>query len=181
MPRIILSIIFLLLASAAFACGKERWPVKVGTDRDAVKVDVTPQSSNIAALATLHAPPHPLSRKNSRFAIEFKTYEISGVLTLIKKEADEDYHLVITDPDDDEATMIVESPSPNCARGSVFLDQIKAVRKVIDGKLAPVRGKKHPNVAVTAMGVAFFDPIHGQEGVAENGIELHPLLGIVFK
>jgi hypothetical protein len=26
-------------------------------------------------------------------------------------------------------------------------------------------------------GVAFFDPIHGQDGVAPNGIELHPILG----
>src|SRR5216684_8666683 len=158
MPRIILSIIFLLLASAAFACGKERWPVKVGTDRDAVKVDVTPQSSNIAALATLHAPPHPLSRKNSRFAIEFKTYEISGVLTLIKKEADDDYHLVISDPDDDEATMIVESPAPSCARGSSFLDQIKIVRAAIEGRFGAARKKQHPNVPVTAVGIAFFDP-----------------------
>lgn len=28
----------------------------------------------------------------------------------------------------------------------------------------------------TIVGVAFFDPIHGQGGVAQNGIELHPVL-----
>jgi hypothetical protein len=38
-----------------------------------------------------------------------------------------------------------------------------------------------PNVPVSVTGVAFFDTLHGQEGVAKNGIELHPLLAIAFK
>jgi hypothetical protein len=29
-------------------------------------------------------------------------------------------------------------------------------------------------------GVGFFDKIHGQTGVARNGIELHPVLSIAF-
>jgi hypothetical protein len=29
-------------------------------------------------------------------------------------------------------------------------------------------------------GVGFFDRIHGQTGIAPNGIELHPILGICF-
>ena len=29
---------------------------------------------------------------------------------------------------------------------------------------------------VTLTGVGYFDPIHGQSGVAPNGIELHPVL-----
>lgn len=33
---------------------------------------------------------------------------------------------------------------------------------------------------VTITGVGFFDRNHGQEGVASNGIELHPILDIVF-
>jgi hypothetical protein len=31
---------------------------------------------------------------------------------------------------------------------------------------------------VSITGVAFFDKFHGQKGVAPNGIELHPVLGI---
>jgi hypothetical protein len=31
------------------------------------------------------------------------------------------------------------------------------------------------------MGVGFYDPLHGQEGVAPNGIELHPILEISFE
>ena len=34
---------------------------------------------------------------------------------------------------------------------------------------------------VTVTGIAFFDPLHGQEGVAPNGIELHPVLMIDFQ
>jgi hypothetical protein len=29
-------------------------------------------------------------------------------------------------------------------------------------------------------GIPFFDPFHGQEGIAYNGIELHPILAIQF-
>jgi hypothetical protein len=34
---------------------------------------------------------------------------------------------------------------------------------------------------VTVTGVGFFDRIHGQTGVAPNGIELHPVLDIQFQ
>jgi hypothetical protein len=37
------------------------------------------------------------------------------------------------------------------------------------------------NLPVTVTGVAFFDTLHGQEGVAPNGIELHPILVITFQ
>jgi hypothetical protein len=37
------------------------------------------------------------------------------------------------------------------------------------------------NVRVTVTGVAFFDILHGQEGVASNGVELHPILAIEFR
>jgi hypothetical protein len=35
-------------------------------------------------------------------------------------------------------------------------------------------------VPVTITGVAFFDKLHGQTGVAPNGIELHPVLSITI-
>ena len=36
------------------------------------------------------------------------------------------------------------------------------------------------NVPVQVTGVLFFDFLHGQTGVAPNGIELHPILQITF-
>jgi hypothetical protein len=66
------------------------------------------------------------------------------------------------------------------AGGSPFVQQITDVRKALDQKFGSFK-RKTPNVPVTMTGIAFFDPIHGQEGVAPNGIELHPLLGISFQ
>ena len=37
------------------------------------------------------------------------------------------------------------------------------------------------SVPVTVTDVGFFDVLHGQEGVARNGIELHPVLMIDFQ
>jgi len=56
------------------------------------------------------------------------------------------------------------------------------VRAKIDTHFGgPITRKTRPqNLRVSVTGVGFFDPIHGQEGVATNGIELHPILDIVF-
>jgi hypothetical protein len=42
------------------------------------------------------------------------------------------------------------------------------------------RKRRAADEPVTLFGVGFFDVIHGQRGVAPNGIELHPVLGICF-
>jgi hypothetical protein len=42
------------------------------------------------------------------------------------------------------------------------------------------RKRKAADERGSIVGVGFFDVIHGQRGVAPNGIELHPVLGICF-
>jgi hypothetical protein len=183
MGRGILSVGILFASiSLAWGCGTERWAVKTGTDNDAARVNTMfAQTSTVAQLNAITAPSKPNSRASSRFApTELQTFTVSGVLTVIKQEKDEDYHLVIVDANDPNQSMIVESPNPDCANGSVFSQQIGHVRNAIDQQFGSVRGKQHPNLHVTVTGVAFFDPIHGQEGVADNGIELHPVLSIQF-
>jgi hypothetical protein len=175
-------VVFFTSVSIALACGTERWAVKIGTDRDADKVNMTAEDTTIAELSDLRPPPSPNTRSTTRFMpAEFKTFRIKGILTLIKKETDEDYHIVVQAEGDKEGTMIVESPDPKCAKGSQFLDQIKQVRKTIDDQFGPIKRRQRPNIPVTVMGVGFYDPIHGQEGVAPNGIELHPILEISFE
>jgi hypothetical protein len=143
MRRITLAIFIVFCSlSIALACGIERWPVKTGADRDAGKVSTDPQTATISELTDLRAPPNPNSRKSSRFPAELKTYQIKGILTLIKKEADEDYHIVIAEPGDEELTMIVESVAPGCTEGSRFTEEIKNVRKAIDQKFGSVSKKK---------------------------------------
>ena len=177
------TVAFVLTTSLALACGTERWAVKTGADRDASAVNLTPETTTIAALSDLHAPPKPNTRATSRFSpTEFKTFAISGIIVGIKKETDEDYHIVLQAPDDVEGTMVIESVSPNCTDRSLFTQQIKDVRQAIDQKVKGISGKmKKLNLPVTVTGIGFFDPIHGQTGVAPNGIELHPILGIEFK
>jgi hypothetical protein len=123
-----------------------------------------------------------------RFApTELTTFQVKGILRVIKRETDQDYHLVITDPTNPRITMIVESPDPQCASGSRFLDQITLVRTALDRTLQLDRVfslenlRSEISVPVTVTGVAFFDVLHGQEGVAPNGIELHPIMMIDFQ
>jgi hypothetical protein len=79
---------------AALACGTERWPAKVGTDRDARKVANLPQATTIEQLISIAAPAHPETRRSARFApTELTTFQIKGVLKIIKKKADQDYIL----------------------------------------------------------------------------------------
>ena len=77
--------------------------------------------------------------------------------------------------------MVIESVSPSCTDGSLFTQEIETVRQTIDKKIKGISGKmKKLNLQVTVTGIGFFDPIHGQTGVAPNGIELHPILEITF-
>jgi hypothetical protein len=172
---------WLLLCTTVWACGRERWPVKVATDADAQRIVAAPEPSNIALLSQILAPLHPENRRDSRYApTELKTFEVTGSLIVIKPEDDQDYHIVVQDQRG--RTMIVESPHPDCATRSRFEQEIKAVREKIDAHFGgPIMRRIRPqNLRVSVTGVGFFDRIHGQTGVATNGIELHPILEIVF-
>jgi hypothetical protein len=143
MRRAVLAAIALVASvSAAAACGAERWSVKVGTDRDAGKVATLSEATTIAELASVAAPARPGARRSSRFApTELKTFQVTGTLTLVKKEVDEDYHIVIADPANPRITMIVEAPEPRCASGGPFLDKISIVRQTLNRKFGDIGAK----------------------------------------
>ena len=172
---------FLASTSLALACGTERWAVKTGTDSEAGQVNMTAQPATVAALNSLTAPVDPNARPDTRYApTELTVFTVSAILRVIKREKDQDYHLVIADPQTGD-TMIVEAPDPNCAIDSRFGADIAQVRQEIEMQFqGQIRGRHEVNTPVDVTGVAFFDPIHGQEGVAANGIELHPILSIAF-
>jgi len=171
-------LLLLLLPTLAFGCGKERAAVKNGTDKDAHRVVFAPVHTNVQTLGLMPIPGHHNPLTPSRLPEELETATVSGIMTLIKLEKDEDYHIVISDGN---KTMIVEAPHPHCAKGSVFALQIAQVRKAIDAHFGgAIHGRHITNIPVTVTGVLFFDYLHGQEGVAKNGIELHPILGIKF-
>jgi hypothetical protein len=163
----------------ASGCGVERWAIKTLTDPGANQVNLTPQESSIADLVAIAPPVSPTDRVGPT---ETTTFRITGTLIFVAKEADGDYHLAIEDAKAN--TMIAEIPNPSCASGSVVLNQITEARKAFEAKFG-VPGQypnppSKPNVPVTLTGVGFFDKLHGQTGVAPNGIELHPVLSISF-
>ncbi|MGE5134460.1 MAG: putative Ig domain-containing protein [Gemmatimonadota bacterium] len=165
--------------SSTGSCGVERWSVKTGTDADAGKINL--QSTTPTTIAALRALPAPSSLPSSnRIApTETTVYQVQATLTEYKLEADSDYHLVIADASGN--TMIAEIPDPACVgSSSPLLSSIEKARSEFDAKYTPTGTFQAANVPVTVTGVGFFDFLHGQTGVAPNGIELHAVLDIQF-
>ena len=161
------------------ACGVERWSVKTGTDPQAPSVDLTTYISS--TIYNFHQSTRPSSLpSNGRVAPRETTqYRLSGTLIKYVREADSDYHLVIRDSSG--RTMIVELPASNCVGvGSPFGPGIARARQQFDARFTATTSMKTTSTAVTLKGVGFWDYIHGQTGVAPNGIELHPVLDLTF-
>jgi len=159
----------------AATCGVERQTVKTGEDPDADKVNQTVVKTTIAELDALGAPVMPTARVAP---VEETVYQLTATLLGFKQESDSDYHLVLKDASGQ--TMIVEIPAPNCVTGGPFKGPIGIARSAFDARFHPGRGFQSASVMVTITGVGFFDRIHGQTGVAPNGIELHPVLTVAF-
>ncbi|WP_329048210.1 putative Ig domain-containing protein [Amycolatopsis sp. NBC_01488] len=166
-------------AATAASCGVERWSVKTGTDADASKI--TLQSTTSSTIAALTALPKPatLPANNRIQPTETTVYRLQGTLTQYKLESDSDYHLVLADGSGH--TMITEIPDPACVgSSSALLTSIQKARGEFNAKYTPTGSFQTANVPVTVTGVGFFDFLHGQTGVAPNGIELHAVLDIQF-
>ena len=159
-------------------CGIERWAVKTGTDADAGQVSLAPVPTTVAQMDSLQAPASP-PNANRVAPTELTDFTIHATLTGFKLEADHDYHLVIGDG---SKTMIVEIPDPGCVgSGSPFRPQISQARAQFDSHYVVTASFQSVSVTVTVTGIGFFDRIHGQTGVAPNGVELHPVLNIAFQ
>ena len=163
-------------------CGVERWSVKTGTDPDASLVDLNnPTPTTIAFLRSFAAPADPPGPPlNARVApAETTVWVVNATMTLYKKETDVDYHIVIQDLAGN--TMVTEIPCPCCVgAGSPFAAGVANAREEFDAKLTATAFFQSVSLPVQITGVGFFDFIHGQTGVAPNGIELHPILDIKF-
>jgi hypothetical protein len=163
-------------------CGVERWAVKTGTDPNAGLVKLlNPVRTTINAMRALTAPTlNPNPPYDPRFSpTEFTVFVINGMITAYKLEDDVDYHIVLQDPVGN--TMITEIPSPACdGSTSPFDAAVAAVRAKFDARLNATDSFQIANLPVQMTGVGFFDFLHGQTGVAPNGIELHPILDMTF-
>jgi hypothetical protein len=168
-------------------CGTERWAVKVGDDPTVSLVDLTipPTPTTIQALRAVAAP-FPLNPNppyDPRFTgfggVETTAWILNATMTAYKKETDVDYHIVIADT---SGTMIAEIPEPDCASdASPFRPAILKARQTFDSQLTATPDFQNVSLPVRLTGVGFFDFLHGQNGVAPNGVELHPVLDVIFQ
>jgi hypothetical protein len=171
-------------------CGEERWDVKTLTDTpEASAVDLAHwKTTTIEKLRRLNEqgkrssgqPPKDLKKTTPRMPpVETTVYSVTALLMSMKREKDKDIHLVIADPKVG-GSMIVEFPADDCTVGASAAARAKmqGARKDVASACGGEPGKSVVTLTgkATIRGVGFFDLIHGQGGVAPNGIELHPVL-----
>jgi hypothetical protein len=171
-------VMFFFAASLHAQCGVERWSVKTGTDPQASSVNLSSYISSTIYNFQQSTRPASLPANGRVAPRETTQYQVSGTLTKYKRETDSDYHLVIQDGSG--RTMIIEIPSPNCVGSGPFVSGIRNARAQFDAKLTATSSFKTVTAPVTIKGVGFWDFLHGQTGVAPNGIEVHPVLNIAF-
>jgi hypothetical protein len=159
-------------------CGVERWSVKTGTDADAALVGLSPQSTTIATMRSWPAPA-AIPTNNRVSPYETTVWTVNATLVEYKLEDDSDYHIVIKD--DAGNTMVTEIPYSGCV-GSVspFAASIANARAKFDAAFTATGTFQFANVPVQITGPGMFDFLHGQTGVAPNGIEIHPILDITI-
>ena len=162
---------------AATKPGVERWPVKTGQDPDAGLVGknvidgadlgegIVP--ATVEELIAINRPPDmrpatsifPAYQSKRRETVEVTVWQVEGEITVVKLEADGDYHLVITGSGTGD-TMIAEVPTPTTQfiGNSPWTDNIKTARAVIDDTFVkqlnpqdfvPVGGQLVPREAVS--------------------------------
>jgi hypothetical protein len=177
---LVVALLALSLAGSLYAqCGVERWTIKTGTDSGASSVALGSWVSSTIYNMLQSAHPASLPATTRISPRETTQYSLSGTLIKYAKESDSDYHLVIKDSAG--RTMIIEIPAPNCVGGgSPFGPGISNARHQFDAKFTATSSFKTTSTAVTVRGVGFWDFLHGQTGVAPNGIEIHPVLNITF-
>ena len=169
----------LLPAAVNAQCNSERWSIKTGTDSGASSINLnSPTSTTIANLTAIPAPAS-IPEDQRIQPTETTLWTLSATLVKFIHAYDADYHIVFMDSAG--RTMIAEIPDPNCVGpGSPFAAGIAHARAQFDAKFTATEDFQTVNVPVQITGVGFFDYQEGQEGVAPNAIELHPIIDIVF-
>jgi hypothetical protein len=177
---VVCALFFVVSAAHVSAqCNSERWSVKTGTDQDVSQVNLNQKTSTTIQNLTSQATPKTIPANKRINATEKTVWVINATLVKFIHAYDSDYHMVIKDSAG--RTMIAEIPDPNCVPiGSPFASGIAHARQQFDAKFTPSDEFQTVSVPVTVTGVGFFDYKEGQEGIAPNGIELHPILDIVI-
>ena len=163
-------------------CGTERWKVKTLTDSTVGNIDPAETTNSITQLRN---KPRPDDLEDTMRAdgAESKTYRVTGRVIRFKREDDKDIHVVLAQTGHLERTVVVEFANVVCADvcSSPELERIRQARQDFVTKFGnPTTSFKAPPhiTKIRIVGVGFFDRLHGQNGMAPNGIEIHPVLSM---
>src|SRR5947199_10780943 len=169
--RVVSAFAFLLIASLAppdllaQSCGVERWSVKTGTDPDVGLINLSSSTANTIVTMRGWTAPNPIPANNRVSPFETTVWVLNATLTQYKLESDSDYHLILSDASGN--TLIAEIPLPACVgSGSPFLSGITNARNQFNARFTPTGSFQTANIPVQIKGVAMFDFLHGQTGVA---------------
>ncbi|MFL6438129.1 MAG: hypothetical protein ACJ71Q_11150 [Terriglobales bacterium] len=157
--------------------------MKILTDPDHARIVKTPHQSGIHVLLGFPKPTAQAlhSHATSRLPPEFHIVTVRALLLGYRHEHDRDFHLVLANPQDASETIIGELPDPVCVTNTTFAHGLTIMRQWVVtnfGAPGPATIRLPQPIPVMVKGVVFYDFIHRQDGVAPNGIEIHPILGI---
>ena len=160
-------------------CGVERWSVKTGTDQDVGLINLASKTGTTITGLSAIAAPNPIPDDRRVQPTETTLFVLNATLKKYVRAYDSDYHMVLAD--DTGHTMIAEIPDPGCVGpGSPLAAGIAHARAQFDAVFTATASFQNADVPVQITGVGFFDYLEGQEGVAPNGVELHPVIDIIF-
>lgn len=159
--------------------------MKTLSDATVTNINFTPRRKTVHWLVN-QAPPTTKPKTTRVNGLEWINFRVKAVLVGYKLSADDnDYHVVLKDLVTAE-TMIVEFKDPACSSvcSSRYLEDMRDARESFrtspavtkKGKVTSKFKRPEGRVIVEVIGVGFWDHIHGQTGVAKNGIELHPVI-----
>jgi hypothetical protein len=147
--------------------GKERWPVKTGTDADVTKVQPKIVPATVEEMIALPRPhdmatpsrTYPAYQSHRASPVETTIWQVDAMIIALKLETDGDYHMVLQGASGE--TMIAEIPTPRppfVQASSPWLANIQAARAAVDTTLlktistaqfVPYQGKLVPPESLT--------------------------------
>jgi hypothetical protein len=142
----------MLLPELVTKPGTERWPVKTGTDQDVATVGknvINGQNlgigivdTTVEELVSVPRPPYmadvtqlnPAYQDRRSAPVEETVWRLEATITVMKLEADGDYHVVLQGVSGH--TMVAEVPTPTAQflGGSPWITNIGQARKALDDK-----------------------------------------------
>jgi hypothetical protein len=165
----------------AHDCGVYRWDIKTLVDEAGW------------TLLNSHAEPHtihdlaglerPELLGNQRSEPEMSKVTVTAWVTMLGREADGDYHLVLSNSSGTNQ-MIAEIPDPTCSKVKKFpglAEKYKRARLFVDQHIKVPSSQVKPLAhfyKVKITGFVFFDKVAHGNGHAANGVEIHPVTAI---